>query len=220
MHNERSPQKTSKPESQVLGYILTEYYKHIDIDQLIVDRSDNYLERYITIITGAVGIIIALGELFKPQGLAWHVSGAIIGMPLIFGFATFSRLVSYDIYLRNNQKRRNEIRRELIIDYPELEKYFPAPGTMFNAAFRDWASIPSIIMRAISYGGSKTILAIGNSIVLAIESFLIFQYGMQSPLGRVSSIVFALLIFFISGALHVTYARIRYRLNEKFFYKL
>jgi hypothetical protein len=52
------------------------------------------------VITGAIGVAIALSQLGQPRGLGWQVVSAILGIPLIVGVASFLRLLTLDFYFR------------------------------------------------------------------------------------------------------------------------
>jgi len=217
MERERQKRENAGIDSEVLSFILDDYHKHVDLDQVIVDRSDKYLERYITIISGAVGAILALSELTRPQSISWYVGGTIVGIPLIIGWASFTRLITYDFYLRRSQEHREEIMARLVGKYPELQEYYPVPhDELFDADYQRWASVRSIIRRAITYAGTKTIIAAGNSIILAVECFLASLYALKTPIWP-TAIGLSFAAFLGAAMIHMGYAKLRYKLHERYF---
>lgn len=202
-------------EPQLLEFICNDYLRLGEVDLKIVETCDKYLERYITVATASVGLLIALTQLLQPNGVSWYAAAGILLIPLIVGLTTYTRLIAFDFHFRDAEARRDYIVAELKNRYPGFRGFSPDRIGQLDFTYQRWSSTRFILLRSALFGGPKTIIVIGNGILVAMVISIYSAYGFGLTWLPVA--IIGVMVFVLTASAHIAYARWRYWLNRQFY---
>lgn len=193
--------------------MLQEYQMVTHYLDRIADAYDRSLERYIALLSATLGIVFGLQQLSSSQGIEWSVAAGILSIPLMAGSIWYMGNVTRDIELWAAFNRRKGAYLYFAKHFPDATSYLDIDPSL-DRSYVQAASLSGIFRRALSYGSTKTVLAVGNSILLAVISFIVLSNAFTS-LGRMPTLILSCGLFLLSILGHAGYARIRYHFNRK-----
>lgn len=210
---------TKTDTTEEAAFMRQEYQMVTDYLDRLTDSNDKSLERYIALVAATVGILLSVLQLAAPIAITWEYSAGILAIPLFAGWVWFMGNVTIDIYRRSALNHRQNLVRYFVTCYPQTEEYLVSDTTdpLSRRAYDPIATWRGMIYRALRFGGAKTILGIGNSLLAALIAYVITTgVGLRSTL---FSLVVAALVFLAAVFIHLAYARARYRINQTLFPK-
>lgn len=174
------------------------------------DLLQERLEFLVTVVTAAVGGILLIES--QAASLSQWLPPAIgVGVALFgIGVLTYVNCLSIHIAVLSAWKDREGLQRYFVERFPIIADYNAVQQMRVFAEYGSWASLRGILKRAVGGASVKTLVAVTNSVVLALVVMgLTYHYlGWSSPWALPEAL--GILAFLLSSVSHGLYALLRY----------